>query len=195
MVLKVRPLIELAFPRSLTSVKEGEIALRKKRKDNTNDIIGRHLIEPKEKSRFKIPLCRFISLPFVRPINEVDVQRLENEFVNGYHEGDRCMCVSIYNNLSDTQEVTEEIMASWSPLWREENEAFKRFLEEKGDLDALKGRMFFVWEGNHRFLAWFRHINRCHEEEKEWHFWADCMVVEPKDNPGTLMNAMHDLNW
>ena len=61
-------------------MKEGEIALQKKRKDNTNDIIGRHLIEPKEKSRFKIPLCRFISLPLVRPINEVDVQRLENEF-------------------------------------------------------------------------------------------------------------------
>ena len=173
MVLKVRPSIEPAFPRSLTSVKEGEIALRKKQKDNTNDIIGRHLIEPKEKSRFKIPLCRFISLPLVRPINEVDVQRLENEFVNGYREGDRCMYVSIYNNLSDTQEVTEEIMASWSPLWREENEAFERFFEEKGDLDALKGRMFFVWEGNHRFLAWFHHINRCHEEEKEWHFWVN----------------------
>ena len=33
----------------------------------------------------------------MRPILEIDVQLLENEFVNGYREGDRVLYVSPYD--------------------------------------------------------------------------------------------------
>ncbi len=58
------------------------------------------------------------ALPLVRPINEVDVQRLENEFVTGYCDGDRVLYVLIYNNKDEIFNVTEDIISGWSLLWR-----------------------------------------------------------------------------
>jgi hypothetical protein len=52
------------------------------------------------------------SLPLVRPINKVDVARLENEFVMGYRDGDQAMCVSPYNNLDEVLNVCDDIWAS-----------------------------------------------------------------------------------
>ena len=59
---------------------QSEIMLRKRQKRDSNSVISRLRIEPEAKSRFRIPLYRLRTLPLVRPINEVDVQRLENEF-------------------------------------------------------------------------------------------------------------------
>ena len=61
--------------------------MRRAQKEGSNTVIYRVQIKPIRKSRFPIQLC----LPLVRPINEVDVGHLENEFVMEYHDGDRAM--------------------------------------------------------------------------------------------------------
>ena len=105
-----------------------ELERRKSQKEDSNTVIHRVQIKPLNKSRFSIPLCRLQCLPLVRPINEVDVSRLENEFVMGYRDGDSALYVFPYNNLDEDLYVFNDIMASWSSLWLEANKGFDAML-------------------------------------------------------------------
>ena len=98
------------------STDQSEIMLRKKQKQDSNSIISRLRIEPETKLRFKIPLCRLCILPLVRSIKEVDMQRLENEFVTGYRDGDWVLYVFIYNDKAESLDITSNIFDSWSGL-------------------------------------------------------------------------------
>jgi hypothetical protein len=64
----------------------------------------------------------------MHPINEVDVSRLENEFVMGYRDGDRALYVSLYNNLDELLHVSDDIQSSWGTFWQEINEEFDTML-------------------------------------------------------------------
>lgn len=172
-----------------------ELEIRKAQKDDSNSVIQRVRIKPLNKSRFSIPLCRLQCLPLVRPINEVDVNRLENEFVMGYRDGDRALYVSPYNNLDEVLLVSDNIMASWSSYWKDANEEFDAMLRNDSDLAHLAGKMFFVWEGNHRLSAWWRHVNKHHSVDKDWHISVDCIVVDPRNSTAVFLNAMNDINW
>jgi hypothetical protein len=55
--------------------------------------------------------------------------------------------------------------------------------------------MFFVWDGNHRFTAWWRHINAQHVDDLLWHYSVFCIVFDPKGCITLLLNCMHDVNW
>ena len=174
---------------------ETELQIRKSQKDDTNDVLHQVRIKPLNKTRFSIPLCRLCCLPLVRPINEVDVSRLENEFVMGYREGDRALYVSPFNNLGEVLHVSDDILSSWSSLWQEANEEFDSMLRNDTNLAHLAGKMFFVWEGNHRLTAWCRHINKHHSLNKDWHISVDCIVVDPRNCTAIILNAMNDVNW
>lgn len=91
-----------------------EFLIRRSQKENSNAIIHQVRIKPLAKSHFSIPLCHLKCLPLVRPINEVDISRLENEFVIGYRDGDRALYVSSYNNIDEVLLDTDDIRASWS---------------------------------------------------------------------------------
>jgi len=120
---------------------------------------------------------------------------LENEFVMGYREGDRALYVSPFNNLEEALLVSDDIMSSWTPLWQEANEEFDSMLQNDPDLAHLAGKMFFLWEGNHRLTAWSRHINKHHSLDKDWHIYVDCIVVDPRNYTVVFFNAMNDVNW
>jgi hypothetical protein len=89
-------------------------------------------------------LCRLQSFPLVRSISEVDVARLQNEFVMGYRDGYRAMYVSLYNNLDEMLLVSDDIRASWSSLWQESSDEFDSMLEKDSDLSQFLDKMFFV---------------------------------------------------
>ena len=180
---------------SESNPKDTEIKIQRSQKEDSNAIIHQVRIKPLNKSRFSIPLCRLRCLPLVRPINDVDVSRLVNEFVMGYRDGDRALYVSPYNNLEEVLFVIEDIMASWSSLWQEANEEFDAMLRNDSDLAHLAGKMFFVWKGNHRLTAWSRHIKKHHSLDKDWHISVDCIVVDPRNCTTIFLNAMNDVNW
>ena len=131
-----------------------ELELRKSQKEDSNGVIQRLRIKPNGKSRLSILLCRLRALPLVRPISEVDVQQLECDFVMGYRKGDRVLYVSTFNDILVDLRVSPEIMAARSPLWQEANAKFYVKLMNDLELAHLAGKMFFVWEGNHRLTAW-----------------------------------------
>jgi hypothetical protein len=157
-------------------------------------VIHRVHIKSLSKSRFSISLCRLQCLPLIRPINEVDVARLQNEFVMGYRDGDRAMYVSLYNNLDEVFNVSDDIRASWSSLWQECSDEFDSMLKKDSDLSQFVDKMFFMWQGNHRLTSWFRHINKHHSMDKEWHISMDCIVVDPRKCVTVFLNAMNDIN-
>jgi hypothetical protein len=95
-----------------STAEEIELEIRRLQKDDFIGVIHRVRIKPLFKSRFSIPLCRLQCLPLVRPINEVEVARLQNKFVMGYRDGDRAMYVSPYNNLDEVLLVSDDIQAS-----------------------------------------------------------------------------------
>jgi hypothetical protein len=86
-------------------------------------------------------------LPLVRPINEVDVARLQNKFIMGYRDDDCAIYVSPYNNLDEVLLVSDDIGASWSSLWQECSNEFDSILEKDSDLSQFIGKMFFVLGG------------------------------------------------
>ena len=99
------------MPEGLTA-DQSEIMLRKRQKRDSNSVVNHLRIEPEAKSQFSNPLCRLRTLLLVRPINEVDVQRLENEFVTGNRDGDRVLYVAIYNDKAETLDVTTDLYDS-----------------------------------------------------------------------------------
>ena len=93
-----------------------ELLIRRTQKEDSYTVIHRVQFKHLGKSRLPIPLCHLRCLPLVRPIHDVDVARLENEFVMGYRNNDRAMYVSPHNNLDEDLHVSDDIKASWSPL-------------------------------------------------------------------------------
>ena len=75
------------------------------------------------------------------------------------------MYVSAFNDVPVELPVFHAIMAARSPLWQEASAEFNVKLKDDPDLAHLVGKMFFVWEGNHRLTSWWRHINNNHAEE------------------------------
>ena len=120
---------------------------------------------------------------------------MECEFVMEYWEGDWVMYVLIFNDIPMDLPVSSAIIALWSPLWQEAFAEFNVKLKEDPDFAHLCGKMFFVWERNHRLIAWWRHINNNHSDDKSWHVLVDCIVVDPRGCTGVFLNAMNDINW
>jgi hypothetical protein len=182
-------------PSDLKDAVQGELLHRTQHKVDSINVINAVRIQPLRKSRLLVPLCRMVAMAKVRPVGEMGVQHLEREFVKGYRDGDRVMYISMFNTEEMSMDVTEEMKAKWSPCWRRANEAFEADLQGDDDLNQFSGKMFFVWEGNHRLSAWLRHINKHHADDPAWHISVHCIILDPRGQVGNLLHAMHDINW
>lgn len=165
-----------------------------KQKFNFTSLINSLRILPHEKSRLKIPLCRMTKMSLVRPSLLTDVAKLEADFLHGYREGDRVFYVSTMNADGMSMDVTDDIKASWDPLWIAENESFETFLLSDPKLVKFSKKMFFVWDGNHRLQAWSKVILEKHSMDPLWHISVDSICLDPKDQAGPLLDAMQCIN-
>jgi hypothetical protein len=41
----------------------------------------------------------------------------------------------------------------------------------------FSGKMFMVWDGNHRLQAWLSIINDDHGQDQSWHFSMESIVL------------------
>jgi hypothetical protein len=115
--------------------------------------------------------------------------------VLGITFGEVCDNVSPYNNVDEVFYISDDIWASWSLLWQEANVEFDFMLQNDSNLAQFVGKMFFVWEGNHRLTAWLRQIKKNHFMDIDWHISVDCIVVDPRNCIVVFLNAMNDINW
>jgi hypothetical protein len=80
-----------------------------------------------------------------------DVLNLASHFVScGYLEGNDVFYVFLEDNEGRTKAVTDEVIATWSESWISVNAEFEHLLQSDADLQVFSGKMFMVWDGNHR---------------------------------------------
>ena len=95
-------------------------------------------------------------MPIVRPTLRCDVLKLMGAFRYGYKPRSGAMYVSVTDDEGQSRVVTQEDVQKWSLCWIQEIDAFENCLKSDSDLVGLSGSMFFVYDSNHRRLAWER---------------------------------------
>ena len=149
---------------------------------------------PNELSRLRIPLCRLVPMPMVRPTLASDILALEQQFVYGYEEGAKVFYVSIADEQSCTGVFSLEEKQEWGALWNLVNDQFNDQLRSKDCLSYLVDAKFFICDGNHRRIAWMNHITRLHSTELSWHISVDSIILDTRNRVALAMQVMHDVN-
>jgi hypothetical protein len=160
------------------------------RKSQTMDIvsiISSLRLTTSDLSRMRIPLCRLVPMPMVRPTLSCDLTLLENQFSHGYEEGARVFYVSISDEDGQTAVFSDREKDEWGPIWNSVNDQFNLSLKSKAALKHLVDYKFFVCDGNHRHIAWMNHINRLHRTERDWHISVDSIVLDTRNRIGVAM--------
>ena len=189
----------VAAPADLPLLTEEEVeseihSILKKESSNTHSLLDKLVFQPKEKSRLRIPLCRMISLPIVRCSLQSDVRQLASHFVQGYWEGRGVFYVSLEDKDGKMVDVTPTIRESWSANWVLANERFEEELNADDDLKVFSGKMFMVWDGNHRLKAWLPIINREHAYDPDWHYAVESIVLTIKGDVASAIATLHHVN-
>jgi len=178
-------------------VRAMEYRIRHNLKKDSFSVVEGMRIQPVEKSSLRIPLCRLIHMPLVRPTLRSDVTKLMAAFQFGYRAGSSTLYVSTTNESGDNRFFSAKDRREWGELWGAENDKFEAFLRKDKDLMGLSGCMFFVYDGNHRLLAWKECIESDHKDDALWyekHGCPECVVLDTTGGRGDVLNAMHDIN-
>ncbi|MCO5608266.1 hypothetical protein L7F22_062472 [Adiantum nelumboides] len=104
--------------------------------------------------------------------------------------------VSIWTCGEEQTLVTDDIRRDWDPLWIEINNEFEEELASKSNLGSLCNKMFYVWEGNHRTVAWQAVINEKFSMVKEKHYRVLCTIIDPtKVSEIALLTSLQRMNF
>ena len=72
---------------------------------------------------------------------------------------------------------------------------FESQLDSNPSFTTYKNKIFFIYDGNHRFFTWKNYIDRVHTEDYEHHVFVDSIILAPEhDDILNLLTAMHDIN-
>ncbi len=178
-------------------VRAMEYRIRHNLKKDSFSVVEGMRIHPIEKSSMRIPLCRLIHMPLVRPTLRSDVTKLMAAFQFGYRAGSATLYVSTANESGENRFISAKDKREWGELWNAENDKFESFLRADKDLMSLSGCMFFVYDGNHRLLAWKECIEIDHKDDAHWyekHGCPECVILDTTGGRGDVLNAMHDIN-
>ena len=147
--------------------------------DSVNNIASLRM-KPTNLFQLQIPLCRMVPMPKVRPTLSCDLDFLEHEFSKGYIDRAAVFYVTTTDEAGESSLFTEEEIEKWDPLWKKQNEIFNASVDIQPELCFLKNLKFFVCDGNHRVIAWMRHIATKHLNDKESHYAVDSIVLDTK---------------
>jgi hypothetical protein len=151
-------------------------------------------MKPEHLFRLRIPLCRMVAMPMVRPTLSCDLKLLEQEFNGGYRDGAAVFYVTTTNEGGQGSAFTVEEMEGWDPLWKKRNDMFNAKVQAVPELRFLKNLKFFVCDGNHRLLSWMNYITRKHSKDWDWHCAVDSIILDTKGKTELVMHVMHDIN-
>lgn len=152
--------------------------------------------QPKQKGRLFIPLCRMMPLLVVRPFLKNDVSQLTTHFmIDGYMEGCGFFYVALEDDHGHTNDVTPNVVAKWSSVWKEVNEEFEKKLLADEDLKIFSNKMVMVWDGNHRLQACMPIIDQFHSNDIYWHYCVEGVILEPRGDVPSMIAALHEMNW
>lgn len=111
-----------------------------------------------------------------------------------YIDGDCAFYILVFDDREKTRDVTSDIILIWNLHWIVANERFEELLKSTPELVAFSGKMFFVWDGNHRFIAWSRYISELHADDPGCHYVVQSIVLNPSGQTSLLLSCMHDVS-
>ncbi|KAI5064833.1 hypothetical protein GOP47_0019528 [Adiantum capillus-veneris] len=104
--------------------------------------------------------------------------------------------VSLLTCKREESLVIDEIKATWGPLWNEINDEFECELKKKPKFQDLVNHMFYVWEGNHRTVAWTETLKERFSTSKEKHCRVLCTIIDPtKVHEIALLSSLQRMNF
>ena len=129
----------------------------------------------------------------VRQPLEIDIQKLRSEFTMGYKRGGPIFYVALRNFNMEEGVVTDAMRKGWSMLWQKADREFKSVLNTSPYLRKFSNRMFYVWDGNHRLLAWYPFIASNQRNNLAFHVPVKAIVLRVEENNRKeLLHAMTD---
>jgi hypothetical protein len=78
--------------------------------------------------------------------------------------------------------------------WQQRDREFETFLNGDSDLKFLWNRYLYVWDRNHRLLAWNDHIDKVHRGDLAWHYRVRSILLKTMDSITDALTSMHDIN-
>ena len=167
--------------------------LRKAVRSNSHAILARAVETPI--SEIDIPLCNMIVMTDVWQPLEIDIQKLRSEFTMGYKCGGLVFYMALQNFSMEEGVITEAMRKGWSKLWQKEDKEFESVLNSSLNLKKFSNRMFYVWDGNHRLLAWYPFIASNQRNNPAFHVPMKAIVLKVEEsNRKELLHAMTDWN-
>ena len=189
---------ESESPKVNMEVEDGGLAeieekLRRAVRGNSHDAIQSALESPN--CELDVPLCRMIPMKDVREPLKTDIQKLKAEFSRGYRWASACFYLSLRSFRMEEATVTGTHRASWSDLWRKEDLEFEARLAKNPALGKYSNRFFYVWDGNHRHIAWMDVISALHKDDAFFHVPVRSVFINvSSENCNMLLHAMTDWN-
>jgi hypothetical protein len=93
-------------------------------------------------------------ITFVRPIIKEDIDKLVEGFLQTGMLKSTCMFYATdHQNVTKKTTMVEEYNDNWDPIWKTMSDEFHSTLLKTTNLKHLRGKMFFLCEGNHRCQA------------------------------------------
>jgi len=74
------------------------------------------------------------------------------------------------------------------------NDALNSDLCSVPKLSHVVDAKFYVCDGNHRRVAWMRHIQRLYSADMKWHILVDSIILDTRGRVGVVMQVMHNIN-
>ena len=91
--------------------------------------------------------------------------------------------------------MINEMRKGWSKLWQKVDRDFESTLNNNPALKKFSNRMFHVWDGNHRLLAWYLLIEWNHKSDLAFHVPVKSIILSIIDaNCKEILHAMTDWN-
>ena len=179
---------------TMTKVQADEDEVHKEPKVDYIATINSMQFKPIPLSRMSIPHCLLTPMPIMQPTLKCDLKKIDEEFCYGYRDGTAVFYVSNTNDKGEVNHLSTDERASLYPLWKIEVDQFEEYLDSILELQSLKNLKFYICDGNHRHIAWMKHIDLKHSADPAWYYKVDCILLETKGHLGPTMQAMHEIN-
>ena len=143
--------------------------------------------------RMDIPLCRLFPTTWVRQALESDIQTV----YEGFHIGNwgTNFWVTTSGNPGPYPSPNFTDRARWATVSEKFDSDLRGLCdsdpENKAVYERMIGRYVNVWDGNHRAIAWLRHIQDNNGEPIK----VNCFVLnDTEKDQGWISNFMRDIN-
>ncbi len=103
-----------------------------------------------------VPLCRLVPTDAIRVANAEESKLIASFDRAAYVPTLGCFTVSLKGRHGETKSISEPMIEKWDPIWRRLNVEFESQCVR--EWEDLKGKLFFVWDGNHRLKTWMKRI-------------------------------------